>query len=760
MQPEEQSEGRFKSLFMSIKEGFYLSEVIRDPDGNPWDYRYLEVNPMFEKILGLDRDRIIGRRYRELVPVDTTQWLDTYFAVARTGAPANYEFYSPEYGTYFSTYVYRPAEDLVAVFVMDITERKRAEEALRKSEESYRTLVDNMQEAAFRCNLNGDITFANPSAARLLGYPSARSMIGMNIQRDLYVRPEQEAEIREALSKTGKITNYELTLKRWDATMVVVSSNSQLYRDKGGEVIGLEGTYNDITERKRSEEALRRNEGMLSSIFEASPAGIALLKDRKMLKTNRAFCRMTGYSEDELLGSSTMLAYGDEKEFERMGALYREVKEKGRGIAEARMKRKDGEAIQTLVYLSPVDPEDLGGMYVATVLDMTERKRMASEKARLEEMLMHSQKMEALGTMAGGIAHDFNNVLSAIFGYAELVLTVGNIPPETAAYIQEILNAGERARDLIGRILMFSRQTESVLKPVMPKYIIGEALKLLRASTPTHARLESVLKSDAAVMADPTMLHQVVFNLCNNSIHALQGKPGVIRFELEDLDVDAGFARLHPGLEPGRHVMIKVSDTGCGIPAEAVGRIFEPFFTTKPQGEGTGLGLSVVHGIITKLKGSISVYSEEGKGTVFNIVLPVVYKKIEVDRADSLIRGGTERVLLVDDEKAIVASLGQILKSLGYAVISFTDCREALEEFRRNPGGYDVVFTDFTMPHMNGIELAKKLKETRKDIPIILSSGYIARSGNEPASPDGISVLLSKPVSAYQLADAVRKALA
>jgi signal transduction histidine kinase/CheY-like chemotaxis protein len=379
----------------------------------------------------------------------------------------------------------------------------------------------------------------------------------------------------------------------------------------------------------------------------------------------------------------------------------------------------------------------------------------------LEARLRQSHKMEALGTMAGGIAHDFNNILTGIYGYTELCLAVDGTPAEAEEYIREIMQAADRARDLTRQILTFSRQTTLEVKAIYPKHIVREAVKLMQASLRPGIQLASTLGSDAVIMAEPTQVHQIIVNLCTNAIAAIGSREGRIEVDLADIDIDEEYARMHPGLRPGPHVRLQVSDTGSGIDPAIKDRIFDPFFTTKPQGEGTGLGLSVVHGIVRRLNGTISVYSEVGSGTAFTVLVPVsLVKHADVNQAGSIPARGTERVLLVDDEQSIVRTTCAGLSSLGYAVKCYTDSAEALQAFSEHPEEYDIVVTDNVMPRMTGLELARCIRERRPDLPIIISSGFFASELEKEAARLGIQGLLTKPLGHHELAAAIRKALA
>lgn len=487
-------------------------------------------------------------------------------------------------------------------------------------------------------------------------------------------------------------------------------------------------------------------------VFHATEIVIYIGTDRRIWRVNNAVEKLTGYSSGEIIGTEPVFANinnipaGDIWDMLDAGKTW-----SGRII----MTGKDGGQLTFEVLVMPVLDEK-GRIY-----SFIEIGRDITRELISENRLKDAQKMEAIGVLAGGIAHDFNNILAGIFGYAEISLMNIGSPEKVQKNIQEILNASERARDLVNQILAFSRKTEIELIPLSPKKIIKEALKLLRASIPSTIEIQDTINSNSYIMGDPSRLHQVIVNICTNASYSMNNMNGVIGVTLEDLDVDEDFVLKHPGLKPGKHIILKISDTGSGMDALTLEHIFDPFFTTKPPGEGTGLGLSVVHGIIKNFKGAITVYSEIGKGTVLNIIIPAMIPgefDIE-DKETGTYKGGTERIFLVDDETMIIDSIQTILQNLGYSVTPFSDCRKAFNYFRKNYNDYDVIITDYTMPYMTGIELTRCIKSIKSDIPVILSSGYINRNLEEAAVDAGVTQLLKKPVMTRELAVLLRKVL-
>jgi signal transduction histidine kinase/ActR/RegA family two-component response regulator len=393
--------------------------------------------------------------------------------------------------------------------------------------------------------------------------------------------------------------------------------------------------------------------------------------------------------------------------------------------------------------------------------DITERKIAEEEKTKLQSQLQQVQKMESMGTLAGGIAHEFNNILGIIVGNTELAMD--DVPELNPARhnLEEIRTASIRARDVVKQILAFSRQTPQEMKPVRIISIIKESLKLLRSSIPTTIEIHQNISSESdTVRADPTQINQVLINLCTNAIHAMGEKGGVLEVSLENILLDAGSATHYHDLSSGKYVRLTVNDTGHGIEPKVLKRIFDPYFTTKGVGEGSGMGLSVVHGIIKSHGGSISVSSEPGKGTVFHVLFPCIEDKPEPNVEIALeVSGGNESVLFVDDEKAMVDAIQPMLERLGYKVTARTSSIEGLEAFRANPDRFDLVITDFTMPNMTGMELAKELFKLRSDIPIILCTGYSEHINEDKAKRSGIRAFVVKPVVMDEIANTIRKVL-
>jgi signal transduction histidine kinase/ActR/RegA family two-component response regulator len=395
-----------------------------------------------------------------------------------------------------------------------------------------------------------------------------------------------------------------------------------------------------------------------------------------------------------------------------------------------------------------------------TLEKMVEERTQAL--AKYERQLQQVLKIQAIGTLAGGIAHDFNNILFPIVGYTEL--TMDEVSEDSVAHnnLEEILKAANRAKDLVQQILTFSRQSDQERKPIKVQNIITEALKLLRASIPASIEIIHKIQDDCgSVMGDATQIHQVIMNLCTNAYQAMQDTGGKLEVILSEVDIGYQETIDKIGMQPGKHLQLLVKDEGCGMDAAVMDRIFEPYYTTKEQGKGTGLGLSVIHGIVKNHRGDITVKSTPGKGTIFQVYLPLI-EDLDIGAELEPTNGATkgeERILLVDDEEQIVAMERQMLETLGYRVTARTDSQEALKVFAEQPHNFDLVITDMTMPHMTGDQLAQKMLDIEPQIPVILCTGFNEIITEEKALAMGIQKFVMKPVVKNDLATTIRTVL-
>jgi PAS domain S-box-containing protein len=498
--------------------------------------------------------------------------------------------------------------------------------------------------------------------------------------------------------------------------------------------------------------SLRESEETARALLN-SPSEAAMLMDvdGKMLALNNHMAERLGQSSEEIVGR----CYYDYLSTDIAGNRRNKTAEVMRdGQPVFFQDERDGIMLDNRIY--PVFDEN------GKVTRISFFSRDITDQIKLMNQLQQAQKMEALGTLAGGIAHDFNNILFPIVGYTEMSMDAVKPDDSIRNYLSEVLKAAHRAQGLVKQILSFSRQKEQERKPIQVKLILKEVLKLLRASLPSTIEIRVDAVSDSAIFADPVEIHQVMMNLFTNAYHAMREKGGVLTVALKDVDVTTDTDTDAQVLAPGHYIQMEVTDTGYGMGHSTIDRIFDPYFTTKELGEGTGLGLAMVHGIIASLNGHISVESELQKGTTFNIFFPQITQS--ADPAGEItsvpIPKGRGHILVVDDEEPICRMLEQVLRQIGYEVTSFTVSYEALSVFKNRPKKYDLLLTDMTMPGMTGMELSRQFIAIRPDIPVVLLSGYSDLTNEQLAKDAGVRSFIMKPVLRKELAEAIRSALA
>ncbi len=656
---------------------------------------------------------------------------------------------------------------------------------VKGAEKNYEEIFNGTNEAIFVHDISdGAILDVNQAMFEMYGYSheEATKLKTGDLSSGEYPYNHEEAErlFINTVAAGGKI--FEWHARRKDGSLFWVEVNLKPAFIGGKQ--RLLAAVHDITERKHAEEELLRYRLHLEEMIKErtadlveSQAGLAEaqrlahlgswewhINSGTLLWSDETY-RIFGLEPDETpVSYDSFLAAihpDDRQTVER--AIDDALLGKEYDI-EHRILRPDG-AIRIIhergksIFGATQVPEKM----VGSIQDITARKKIESEQQELRNQLNQAQKLEAIGTMAGGIAHDFNNILSAISGFTELALMKLGKENEISTLLEQVIQAGNRAKDLVTQILTFSRKEKLHRQPIFIATIVEETLKLLRATIPTNIDLRSSIKAKTSkIMADPTQIHQIVLNICTNAHHAMEEQQeGILNVELVEEEVDSQ----HPqaaNLMAGSYVKMSISDTGTGISTEEIDRIFDPFFTTKEQGKGTGMGLSVVHGIVKSCDGTIVVHSAEGKGTTFSIYLP---KVVDEKSIDSNITGvkkfqqGHEKLLFVDDEPSLV-ELGQlILEHLGYEVTAVTSSIEALQRIQDHPEHFDLLITDQSMPKMTGCQLAKEVMDIRPDLPIILCSGYGSLMSPEEVRNMGIKQFIRKPYDTALISAAVREIL-
>jgi PAS domain S-box-containing protein len=523
------------------------------------------------------------------------------------------------------------------------------------------------------------------------------------------------------------------------------------------------GAVTDVTDRKQAEEAVQQSEERFRAMIDYSSDGIVLDALAKgFIYVSPSTERMLGYTPEEFARLSRYDYFHPDHIQHRKAAWAEVLQEPGKVVTyEALARHKDGSWRWIETTLSNLLHELSVQAVVVNFRDITVRKNAEEEKERLEIQLRQAQKMEAMGTLAGGIAHDFNNILGAILGYGELAQKGAPLGSDVRRYLDNVMLAGGRAKSLVERILAFSRSSVGERGPINVQAVIEEALELLATSLAPGVRLDRRLEAgDAAIVGDATQLHQVAMNLCTNALQAMENG-GVLEVVLDRTELAQERRLSHGNLAPGAYVRLCVSDTGSGIPPHVLDRMFDPFFTTKGAGEGTGLGLSLVHSIVTDLGGAIDVRTTVGRGTTFTIWLPTAGEAVahSAEVATELPRGHGQTVMIVDDEKPLVALAEEILAELGYEPVGFSSSPAALEAFREAPRRFDIVLTDETMPDVTGTDLARQISPLRPDIPIVLMSGYSGPQLLERARAVGVREVLRKPLQSKDIAECFGRVL-
>jgi PAS domain S-box-containing protein len=701
---------------------------------------------------------------------------------------------------------------------------------LKGAEQTYRTLMETMSEGALTVAADGTILYCNNRFSELLKMPLNR-MIGESLyyfvrsanekmleamlrecgrdgcRGEFFLKTSEEAEVPVLISARSLVLGDAVSfcLVATDLTeqkRIQASLEKTLYHleervaERTAEISQVNVLLQEeITQRKKSEEALRDSERLYRAIGESLDYGVwVCAPDGRNIYASKSFLEMVGINQEQC----SNFGWGDvlhPDDAESIIASWKEcVETGGTWDIEHRFLGVDGKWHPVLARGVPVKNEHGEIIYWAGInLDISRIKQAeealqrilnslelrvqerttelskayeelqyeVEERRKTEAQLLHSQKMEAMGTLAGGIAHDFNNILAAIIGFSEMVEE--DLPPESPSIpqIQRVLSAASRGRELVRQILAFSRKTEIARTPLSLLSLVQETVQLLRASLPTT--IEIKLSTKAArdtVLASPTELQQILMNLATNASFAMMETGGILGISITNVDFEPDSPIFDADIEPGQYVQLVVTDTGSGMAPDVMKRIFEPFFTTREVGEGTGLGLAVVYGIVKSLHGTITVESELGVGSVFRVFLPKVATEAQPESAKTVeIPKGKERVLFIDDEELLVEWGQALLERLGYEVTALTDSAEAFDIFSSDPSRFDLVIADQTMPHMTGLNLARELLKIRPNIPIILCTGHSDAVTPHTLKEAGVREFMMKPLAKRELSQAVRRVL-
>ncbi len=646
----------------------------------------------------------------------------------------------------------------------DITERKKAEQELKfakrqaEENESRFKALHNASFGGIAIHDKGIILDCNHGLSEISGY-TVDELIGMD---GLLLIAANSREIVMANILGGYEKPYEVIGVRKNGEKYPVRMEAREIPYKGKQVRVVE--FRDITEQIHTEESLQKSEERYKEMVLSTTNCIAVYRPVDngenfiFVEFNPMAEKTEKISKSEVIGKKITEVFPgviDFGLFKIIQDVYKSGKAKHFPVSIYQDSRIQGYRENYIYRLST-------GEIVAVYRDLTESKKLEEESQKLQEQLIQAQKMEAIGTLAGGIAHDFNNVLGVIMGYTELTLDNLNDTKRTIINLDRVMKASIRAKDMVQQILAFSRKDDQNMESVNLEKLIKETISFLRSSIPTIIKINVNIEKDLKLISgNETQINQILLNLCTNATHAMKEKGGVLEIGLKETVVEENDTSLID-MEAGTYLHLYVSDTGIGMSKELSERIFEPYFTTKASGEGTGMGLAVIYGIVKSHKGEIKLYSEPEKGTVFNVYFPVIESvensefKIEQEQ---IVSGKNERILFVDDELFIVELSIQMLKKLGYQVEGRSNSVEALELFRTNPENFDLIITDMTMPYLTGVNLVSEIHKIRSDIPVILCTGFSSGINKEKLKDFGINALIMKPVVKSDLSKVIREVL-
>lgn len=624
---------------------------------------------------------------------------------------------------------------------------------LQKSEKRFDIAMEATKDGLYDWDLVTNTIYYSPGWKRMLGYRNDELPNDFSIWEKLTdskdVKRSWEMQ-QELINKKRDRFELEFKMKHKEGHWVDILSRAIAIFNKNDEAIRIVGTHVDISERKKYENELR----VKDAAIENSLSGFDIVNEEgKLIYANPAFVSMYGYdNSSELIGVSPADLCEDPS---LPLIVIKNLKEKGEYVFEHKAKRKDGSTFDILMYARLAHDENGKEIYPTTSIDISDQKKAAIEKEILQQKLVQAQKMESIGKLAGGIAHDFNNILYPILGFTQM--SMDELPKNHPVQenLLDVLDGAKRARDLVKRILMFSRQKEQILKPTQIKPIIEESLKLLRSSIPVNIEIQTQLYDGKDhILCDETEIHEIVMNLCTNAYHAIENVNGIIKVELKKRNPSSDL-----DLHKADYLCLSISDNGTGIVSENKQNIFEPYFTTKEIGKGSGLGLSVVHGIVENYEGKIQVESSPGKGSTFNVFLPITSKKMksENDHKKAVAPGYGEKILFVDDEESIVKLGTKSLEKMGYQVTGMHDSSDALKLVTSKPNEFNLVITDMAMPGLVGTELAKKILEIQPKMPIILCSGFSEKLEREQAKLLNIKAFIDKPILIDELTIKVKE---
>jgi len=756
------AEEKFAKAFSTCPDAMAITELESG--------RIIEVNASHESITGYSREEVLGKTSVELGMFTSVQDRDAFAAPLRAvGTVHRMERQilnraGHAVDVMFSAECFDLAgQKCVLTIIQDITERKRAEAALQANEKRVRSFIENASVGIYRSTPDGRVVMANSSMVKIMGYDSLREMASRNLEADSHEASYPRKEFRERLERDGLLRGWEATWKRRDGTTIFVRESATVVRGADGSIQYYDGIIEDISERKKAEQALRESEERFRNLTAAAFEGIVITENGRILDINDQGLKLFGLDRAEMIGRDAL----DFVSPESRAVVAASIRDQRELTYEHQLLRKDGKPFHAEAQAKMMR---MGGRMVrmTAIRDITERRQAEQRQKNLEEQLRHMQKMEALGTLAGGIAHDFNNILTGILG--NLQLAEMDLPTGHPAFValKSADKASWRARDLVARILAFSRLDRDNRAPASLGSVVLEAVQLLRVGLRSDIEIRTNIDSKCpAVVFDSGQIHQVIMNLGTNSAHAMRESGGILEVELHPVTPSPALRGRHPQINSSHTVCLTLRDNGCGMDEAVRKRIFEPFFTTKALGKGTGLGLAMVHAIMKGHNGAVVVESAPGLGTTFDLYFPAADNQVPESRPrtrspfpeEFIAFGNRRKVMLVDDEDAILTIGADLLERLGFLPVTHARPAEALEAFRADPDSFSAVISDLTMPEMTGLELARHILATRPAVPIILTSGYLHSDAQQKARESGVRCVINKPFEMKELVAQIRAVL-
>ena len=736
-----ESNRKFQLIFQHSLDAIFLLELETG--------RILDTNPTAEKLLQYRKEAMLGHLFSMFYPRRRQGWLGQWRRLLQEQG-AIYEEGEYRRGSGDSwpmeltaTSVPWEGRKTILVTLRDASKRLQAEEALRESEQRYAMAVSAGKMGIWDYRPETNTFYTDDNLKAMYGYASDELSERLE-DSEKGVHPHDKKRMLHSMREhlNGQTSQFEVEYRaiRKDGTFFWAVTRGSIVAWNSERPSRVMGTVSDISLQKQVEEERAR---LVETIEQAAESIMVTNVEGMILYVNPAFERTSGYGREEILGEKPRILKSGKHDAAFYEHMWRVLLAGNVWKGRITNRCKDGSLVVEETTISPLrgGTNEIEG-FVALKQDI-------SYQMELEKQLRQAQKMEAIGTIAGGIAHDFNNILYAVIGYADLAKE--DIPEDSRAWgcINEVRQAGKRAAELVNQILTVSRQTEQERVPMYIQPVLKEALKLLHGSIPATISIESEIdETCGAILGDPTQIHQVIMNLCTNAYHAMREKGGKMRVLLQRSEVAPLSANGGGGFNTGNFVRLSIEDSGCGMSDYVLERIFDPYFTTKKLAEGTGLGLAMVHGIVQLHGGSITVHSEEGKGSTFYVYFPEIEAQVEeeADEVEVVKTSASEHVLFVDDEASLVTMIEMLLKGLGYRVSAFTESAKAWQAFEAQPDDFDIVVTDQTMPGMTGAELSQRILALRSNTPIVLCTGFSEMVQEEEAKKLGISEYMRKPI--------------